>query len=345
MVVTIQYLRGLAALLVVYTHLSTQLSRFPGRAGLPSVEVGYWGVDIFFVISGFIMYITAIHIDESPKRFLLKRAVRIIPLYWAVTLFLIVCAFLVPNALSTVKLDLKHVIASFLFIPWPNPGYAGYWPVLIPGWTLNYEMFFYLIVAVSLLLVKDLRVLFVLISISAIVCAGMIVNEGGIFSFYAHNIILEFALGVVVGYVFKRQWRLGLLAGALCVAASFMMVFHLADSKEIPRIISYGLPAVLLVIGFLEFETLAKAHIVRPAVYLGDISYSLYLTHVIALPVLTAVFLQVLNRFHYDLSAIYLPVAVLVAVMAGGLTYALVEMPLTRLLQARLRTRSVRQEV
>ena len=89
MVVVIQYLRGLAAVLVVYAHLDTQISRISADLHLPYASIGIWGVDIFFVISGFIMYVVAIESDVGPGHFLIRRAIRIVPLYWLLTALIV----------------------------------------------------------------------------------------------------------------------------------------------------------------------------------------------------------------------------------------------------------------
>ena len=125
---------------------------------------GFWlfgqaGVDIFFVISGFIMWVTTHDRPTTPLRFMTNRIVRIVPLYWLITLAVAAMAFAVPSLFRGVVLTPEHVIKSLLFIPHYYPGMpTRVWPLLLPGWTLNYEMVFYLVFAIALLLPRRLMI-------------------------------------------------------------------------------------------------------------------------------------------------------------------------------------------
>jgi exopolysaccharide production protein ExoZ len=334
MVVVIQYLRGLAAVLVVYTHLDTQISRISADHNLPYASIGIWGVDIFFVISGFIMYIAAIEIDARPGDFLLRRAIRIVPLYWSLTAVIVAGAYVAPAMLSSTRLDASHVLASFLFLPWPNPAYDGYWPVLIPGWTLNYEMYFYAAVAIGLLAPRRLRVLLTSAIVIGVLVAVQISKSTGPVSFYGNDIVIEFLFGLLAGYMFRRVRPLGVPLGVLLIGLSFCLVLWMADMKSVPRSIAYGIPAMMIVLGSLQLEGMAKHAVVRPALYLGDISYSLYLTHVIALPMVTAIFVGLGAQYGFDEALSYPFVAALWALLVASLVYLAIERPLTRKLRA-----------
>src|SRR5829696_2873445 len=149
---SIQYLRGVAALMVVYTHASVQTQRY-ADVELPFSAHGAAGVDIFFVISGFIMWMTTIGDTPTskPLPFISRRISRIVPLYWVLTTGIVIVGLVRPDLLSSTVITVWHVLASFFFIPYPHPADNGSLvPVLIPGWTLNYEMFFYAIFACSL---------------------------------------------------------------------------------------------------------------------------------------------------------------------------------------------------
>lgn len=129
--------------MVVVYHLKPQLERM--NASLLPADWLSAGVDLFFVISGFIMWWTTSGIEITPGRFMLKRVHRIVPLYWAVTGFYVVVLLVAPRFMQTGALDPAHAIASFLFIPWQHPVLAPAYPLVTPGWTLNYEMFFYVV--------------------------------------------------------------------------------------------------------------------------------------------------------------------------------------------------------
>ena len=126
-ITNIQVLRFIAAFSVMMVHL-------------PLIGFGIWGVDIFFVISGFIMmYVT----EKNHKNFFLKRLIRIIPIYWILTFGVFSVAILKPDLLNNTTADYEHLLKSLFFIPF-NKNETGHFPILFLGWTLNYEMIFYL---------------------------------------------------------------------------------------------------------------------------------------------------------------------------------------------------------
>jgi exopolysaccharide production protein ExoZ len=145
----VQILRGLAALVVMLQHDSVAMAE---RAFDPSLRFdwGPCGVDVFFAISGFVMVlVTAGSWGRSgaAEPFLIRRLIRVVPPYWMSTAFKVLLLLAMPTlALSTV-LTPWHVISSFLFIPDSALG-----PVVMVGWTLCFEMLFYLLFAGVLLM-------------------------------------------------------------------------------------------------------------------------------------------------------------------------------------------------
>ena len=135
---SIQILRFIAAFSVMMVHL-------------PIFSFGIWGVDIFFVISGFIMmYVT----DKDYKFFFVKRLIRIVPLYWILTVGVFIIALINPDFLNNTSANIKHLIKSMLFIPFDKNG-IGHFPILFLGWTLNFEIIFYLLFALSIFISKN----------------------------------------------------------------------------------------------------------------------------------------------------------------------------------------------
>ncbi len=138
---SIQALRGLAASLVVIAHIFEHPSRGDPNALLLT---GRFGVEIFFVISGFVMTHVAGEGAFSPGAFAVRRIMRIVPLYWVCTLLVFAVALVAPALFKTTTADVKHLVLSLFFIPAPDPQAASDWrPLFKLGWTLNYEMFFY----------------------------------------------------------------------------------------------------------------------------------------------------------------------------------------------------------
>src|SRR5438045_2337056 len=161
-IVPIQMLRGIAASMVVFVHLDVQLARL----GYRTLGSGWLatGVDIFFVISGFIMWVSVERRpDMTAGTFLRNRLIRIVPLYWLVSAGVLTMTFAAPQLLHTTVFSAPHAIASFLFLPARHPVVGNFWPLLIPGWTLDYEMLFYVLFAAAIAGSTDARSRFLIV--------------------------------------------------------------------------------------------------------------------------------------------------------------------------------------
>ena len=109
-------------------------------------------VDLFFVISGFLMWGTTWDSPTTPGRFMLQRIHRIVPLHWAIISFYVLLLLAAPHLMQSGAFEPAHGITSSLFLPWPHPAIDANQPRVTPGWTLNYGMFFYLVFALGLFL-------------------------------------------------------------------------------------------------------------------------------------------------------------------------------------------------
>jgi len=268
---SIQYLRAVAALMVVVHHAHNH------RDWLFNPLEGYysfaWGVDIFFVISGFIMYLVAR--NEEPLEFLKRRFIRVAPFYWCATV-----AFLMINwrfdFLSIPLWEWERVLKSLAFIPHYNSLSQGYiLPYLIPGWTLNYEMFFYFIFFVAIISGR-------IIQITSIAILGLFIT-GFLFDFnnpimdtYTKPILLEFLVGVWIASIYikgyLRQYT------SLFLFLGFVGLFVLpAFDGQFPLIWGRILFSSFILIGALSYG--AKVPHSSFLKLLGDASYSIYLTH------------------------------------------------------------------
>ncbi|HEY9217739.1 MAG TPA: acyltransferase, partial [Phenylobacterium sp.] len=219
MLPNIQGLRALAALMVAVGHLQVLFAAV--HPALAWVGLGRAGVDLFFVISGFIMVFTTEREPPSAGRFALRRILRIVPLYWAVTLAVFALAALRPGLLDAGRADPVWLAKSLAFIPF-DKGDGTMNPLVPVGWTLNYEMFFYALLALALIPpLGRARYILVAVVVAALALPGFFVSFGSdLLQFYTRPILIEFALGVGLGLAFARLPRARPVVGSLVLIAA-----------------------------------------------------------------------------------------------------------------------------
>jgi exopolysaccharide production protein ExoZ len=276
-VVSVQMLRAIAATMVMFVHVDHELIVLHfaplGSAWLST------GVDIFFVISGFIMWTSVErHGDMSARQFIMNRIIRIVPLYWLATTIVVLVALVIPQVLTTTKLQLSHVIASYLFLPARHPRISGvFWPVLVPGWSLNFEMLFYGVFALAIALSpRSRRLRFALISgicVSILLIAEATKGRIDVMNFYANPMLLEFVAGLTLAVA----WRAGICRRSwlwlVAIIAGFALLW-VGTHYNVGFVVTL-VAATLIVAGAVFLPPLR--HNALSA--LGDASYSLYLTH------------------------------------------------------------------
>lgn len=272
---SIQALRGIAALFVVFSHLTF-------------IGIGAFGVDIFFCISGFIMmYVT----QKGSKHFLAKRLIRIVPLYYLITVFTFVLLLVFPSMFMATTADISYLIKSFFFIPYEISGVIQ--PIVRVGWTINYEMFFYVIFFISMKISHKYRGLICSVVLTLLAVLGTLLPLPSVFlQFYCHELLLEFVFGMISFYLAKRIFDavgnkankkttglVMILCFALVITCFWLMISEKND-LVIPvfsRVIHLGIPAFILFLAVFTLGCIIKI----PAwlSFLGDISFSLYLLH------------------------------------------------------------------
>ena len=306
----VQYLRAAAALQVVLFHASM-------AAGYP-ITLGALGVPLFFVISGFIMEVISSP-ETRPTGFLRNRFLRIAPLYWLAT-----CA----AAALQGGAGKGHLAASFLFLPWPGAGAEKHlFPVHNVGWTLNYEMFFYGLFALSLIAPARLRLPVLTAAFLSFVLVGYLVPSAiGPARFWTDPLILQFLAGAWLGRWWKVRGSIAWPIGGCIVAIALLAMPGLHHFQSA---VWRGVCAVAILLIVLAAERrglLGKP--LRPLVLLGDASYSIYLVHP----------LVILGVAALHPGAPMLAVAGIAAsIVVGVLCYMSIERPMLRAF--RLRTR------
>ncbi|MEO8553468.1 MAG: acyltransferase [Kofleriaceae bacterium] len=273
MLYNLHVLRVIAALGVVYYHITSE-------AGLDlEASIGSRGVDVFFVISGFIIaYIGS----KKPDQFLVRRLIRVVPFYWAATLFVFAVVLVAPNVLRTTTSDWKQLVASLLFIPRQPPG-GEQFPTLVLGWSLNFEMFFYLWFALALKLKPNTAPIVCALFIGAF-CA--VVHAAGltdpILTFWARPIVLEFAFGIAVYYLFAWDALKPPKAVLIALILGSLVMIGYGEYRWYGyyRVIVAGIPSFVLVLSALLVEKHYRVTTQNKTMFLvGEASYIIYLIH------------------------------------------------------------------
>jgi peptidoglycan/LPS O-acetylase OafA/YrhL len=267
---TIQYLRGIASLFILSFHLTL---RYGG-----TIAVGAFRTDLFFVISGFIMWVITVDRTIDPSTFMLRRIIRLVPNYWLATTATALLILAKPNFTYGHVLDPSRFVGSLFFLP--TLFHDRILPVVLQGWTLVYEMMFYVLIAVSLLVKQRYRPLFIAAVLVALVVDRSVLPEAHFLSLTNPNILLEFLAGVMLGVIWKRS-VLGTRWAVLCLVAG-PIGFALSEyyRPDVLPIIKFGIPSVLLVAGAVYYEKgrgIPKVDVLR---FLGDASYSIFIWHV-----------------------------------------------------------------
>ena len=343
----IQVLRVIAATAVIFSHALGRANRtFPELQGaveipFPNMAVfGHFGVDLFFVISGFVMIY--VHSDMygqigAPYNFLRKRVKRVVPIYWLLTAIAVLLLLGRPDVFSYRSgIEWDWVIASFLFIPWET-SYGLDSPVLGVGWTLNYEMYFYFLFAVSLFFSRrvGLLAMMIFLVISAVIGFYLKIDEP-LVEMLVSPLLLEFVCGCLLAVAFLktqgkvfRHGKFLAACGAVILGVSF---FRMPDS-HLDRLIWWGGPSALLLAGFLGMEW-SKSRGISAVARLGDASYSAYLIQVFSLPAIAMVFKWLNFNEYFGLMGIALLMVVITWVMSV-VFWGLVEKRIGRMLATR----------
>ncbi|MFZ4759466.1 MAG: acyltransferase family protein, partial [Burkholderiaceae bacterium] len=286
----IQALRFVAALLVVVTHSTFYVSERL-VAGYPVWSSGAAGVDVFFVISGFVMVVSSHSLIGRPdgaRVFMLRRLSRIVPLYWVATTLKVAAILAVPAAVLNGGLDLGHVVKSYLFLPSYNEQ-GGLHPVVAVGWTLNFEMFFYVVFATAMVLrvppLPFVGLFFAALSVAALFRQP----DWPAVAFWLDTILLEFVAGMVIARLCMSGVRVAPPVAIAMTAAGFAgLLWPWGVVPDMMRVLAWGVPAALIVSGVAMLEPVLQGRVPSQLMLLGDSSYALYLFHPMIAPIAPA---------------------------------------------------------
>lgn len=325
----LQVLRAFACLVVALGHITIPL---PILNESPDGIFGHGpcGVDVFFVISGFIMVYTTRSGNISPWSFAHHRLARIVPLYWLTTFTIFGACSIAPSLFPNTDKSTAHLIASLLFLP------AESSPTNPVGWTLNYEMFFYALFMLGMFYNRGaLRVAIPCTAIVILAIFGLV--SAGTFpvAFLTRPIALEFVFGIAVAFVVVRAPTLNsyiyLTATAAAIIIMFACPYPLEGYPDYYRVLVWGIPATVLVYSAISLERIGIVLRYAPIILVGEASYAIYLTHY---PIA-----QLLKKFPLPLGSTFVAVIMIVATMCtiiavGVIAYFLLDKPLSRFFRA-----------
>ncbi|KTD06802.1 acyltransferase family protein [Legionella jamestowniensis] len=283
MINSIQYLRALAAWMVVLHHFvqlyfgsaaSNWIARF-------FLNYGAYGVDLFFIISGFVIYHSTSGKTVHFKQFIVQRLARLAPAYWFYTLLITTLVVNYKNLIPLTAFEPVFLLKSLLFLPAKNPSGIGFFPLLTIGWTLNYEMVFYLMFALSLFFPFKFRLLTTTVGLLLLILVTPKIGHD--FLFYSNKIIFEFLLGMGIYSLWKRGW---IQKTHYSMAIIFIIGALLLFSFEPPighHYLRSGVPCAFIFTAVLSLNhRLNSSWIIN----LGNWSYSTYLCHLLILALL-----------------------------------------------------------
>ncbi|WP_428334205.1 acyltransferase family protein [Novosphingobium sp.] len=330
----IQAGRGIAALSVVMTHAVAH----PYGGAPPAWHMlGRYGVTLFFVISGFIMVHTTGTSQFDPGKFIVHRLKRIVPIYYIANLVLLVSLAVAPGAFKRTAFSIPYFIRSLLFIPTYEPSGTGFiWPFFRLGWTLNYEMFFYISFAALFALNMRGRAMVLTLWFGALIALGIFHPfADAIPRFYTQIDTLGFVAGVWLGVLelngrlvgsrwFQAAALLASLAGYIAITLDYIKIKD-DPWTQVATVAICTLNVALLVM----MVDHARRAVPRLLLASGDASYAIYLFHMFAIGTVTALGHRMPPVMLYPM----IIVAALSAAALGMSVYRFVERPVNRLLR------------
>lgn len=316
---SIQIIRGLACLFVILCH--TQGTVF-----------GLTCVFYFPVISGFVMMLSSE--KHGVENYWKKRLNRILPLYYGATIFTSILILLLPDLFHSYEFSFVYLIKSLLFIPYYHNGVKG--PIMIIGWILNYEMFFYFIFWLSMKISHKYRGLIAGLFLISYAVLGLLLPLPEIFAYWADSIIIDFALGIFAYYlwkiiskkyvmqaVHKTNAIITLIAYIVLFTSVFFMewIFKVSANPSL----AIGAVAFFVVLMFSLFDSYIKTFGI--VLLLGNTSYELYLLHAFVVRTLDKImglFLP-LNIFSSILNVLLTVIIIELALKVWNITWKIIK--------------------
>lgn len=341
----LQALRAIAALLVVLVHMKDAELKLGGATLLGDwTAFGVVGVDLFFVLSGFVMVFTTetkTGGTSDSLRFFYSRVTRVYPIWWLTLSALIVFWMIKPELVYSGNYTDPNFVKDYLLI------ISDQAPLLAVGWTLIHEMYFYVVFTLILFLPYGPRFrLYCILVWAALVIFGSAIlspQEPNLIGLALNPLTLEFIIGALVAYVWRfTEGRYGwstLAIGLIWIVMSCCVyvvapidenVSIVGHADEAIRVLLFGPACGLIVYGAVAIESRKSLSASNPLVAIGDWSYSLYLTHMLTLNAGAFLMRPFASDRIYD-NPLILMVLITACILVSAISFKCFEQPTTRL--------------
>ena len=329
---TIQVFRFVAALMVILYH-STIYAQERLSPLFPRYESGSRGVHLFFAISGFVMIMSSqelINTEGGWKRFFIRRVIRIVPIYWLLTTFkvatLLSASYLV---IHNEPVDVLYILKSYFFIPDRSP-IGLILPLYSVGWTLNFEMLFYLLFTIAMISKSSpIKLLGTIFAILTILSFYRDPQWPTFLYFYSDQFVLYFLWGMIAAELVNRNFKMRRPIAVPVILASLVVLFlprSIFDTERFPVLLH--LSSFLIVYGAASIESYLASRMPAILISLGTASYSLYLIHPLVAPLPAAL----IKKLALDIPWIAVILGVIFGLVAGYVFFRFCEDPLTKYL-------------
>jgi exopolysaccharide production protein ExoZ len=330
---TIQLLRGMAAIIVVMYHAHGLIVKRAAEFGAEHafwltenqfIKIGAIGVDVFFVLSGFIIFYTSRNSSDL-MLYIKKRTARIYPIWFVAITFMVIISLL-PG--TSAVFDVKHVLYSLLLIPHYFDGRIV--PFIEIGWTLNYEILFYSLFGLTLIITKTKRLeLITAVILLLWMIAHILPSKYAIFALLQNPILFEFVIGGWLARLYLSGWTISknqMLGFAIFALIWLLLFFFTPWLWHFKSLISRAPIAISLFIIAVFYVPFRDYKVSNMFVYLGDASYSIYLFHMFPIMVLSGVVNKISIPFLTEIPVIFSWLLVsFISVVFGCVVYSLIE--------------------
>lgn len=344
-ILSVVYLRAICAVFIVLFHAAGR-DDVTGSGESPleqAFALGASRVDIFFVISGFVLFLaTYSRGGEPPGAFLLRRIMRIAPLYWVFTLVLAFAALGWPKLFPNLKPTAQDIAMSLFFIPHFSASKPDkIWPILVQGWALTYEVIFYLVFTAALFARRLSWLPIIAALFCGLVLAGVILQPAGALGITITDpVLLEFLGGALFAQAWLNGWRMSRQGAWLLLVMALVGLGAgtWAAQHWVPlRAAFLGIPALMIVIACVMLDASRPWKKIGWVQEIGQASYSIYLIHGIVISVVARGFVLLKWADGSIASGLaFIATCGVAATLAGIVSWRLIEKPLAAWFKAAL---------